>query len=189
MWTTMSQKQYKGRFWEAVLIDVWHLPVHRWRLWVAWFLHLGVQGFHGLALPWALWSVQHYGAAVRRVVGSDPGIHWIRVTAKRPVKLLDLCIVTFPSLSLSKFSSFCLDSEKLKEGWNRWMSPLRYLKAAVSRHFGLLILMETSEGFQFQFAMRRQVYLGHWSLDWNNATINIGLLGVHLIIHCLLFHC
>lgn len=35
--------------------------------------------------------------------------------------------------------------------------------------------METSEGFQFQFAMRSQVYLGHWSLDGNNEIVSIKL--------------
>lgn len=116
------QKQHKGRFWEGASIDAWRLPVYRWRLWVPWFLHLGVQGLHCLSLPGALWpGAQGHRATVRRVVGGDPGVHRIRVAAKRPVKLLDLGIVTLPSLSLPKFSSFRLDPGKLREGWNQWM--------------------------------------------------------------------
>lgn len=119
-------KHYKGGFWKSILIDVWCLPVYRWRLWIPWFLHLGIQGFHCLSLPWALWSgVQCYRATIwGRVIGSNSSIHWVCVTAKCPVEILYLCIVTFTSLFLSKFSSFCLNSEKWKEGWNHIFHPI-----------------------------------------------------------------
>lgn len=118
-------KHYKVGFGKSIVVAVQCLPVYRWRLWIPWFLHLGVQGFDCLSFPWALRSAgQSYCAAIWRwVIGRNPSIHWVCIAAKSPVKILYLGIVTLTSLSLSKFPSFCLNSEKLKEGWNQFFPP------------------------------------------------------------------
>lgn len=91
------------------------LPVHGGSFGIPRLLHLCVQSIHHVSFSGTLWpGVESHGPLVRR----QPPVHQLVLTAKRPMKILDLSIVTLPGLSLSKFSSFGLDPAKLEQSWN-----------------------------------------------------------------------
>lgn len=94
----------------------WSLPVYRCRFGIPRLLYLCIQGIHHVSFSWALGSgIESQGT----IIGRDSAIHQLIITAKCPMKILDFSVVTFSSLSLSKFSSFGLNPVKWEQNWNK----------------------------------------------------------------------
>lgn len=109
-------KKHIKLIWKQYPDCSWSLPVYRWRFGIPWLLHLGIQSIHHMSFSWTLGSgIESNGT----LIGRNSSIHQLIIIAKCPMKILDFSIVTFSSLSLSKFSSFGLNPVKVEQSWNK----------------------------------------------------------------------